>query len=101
MDVDLEDPIWVPYCEPKNMTPLTTYTPLRDFNVGDFVFMRPHDLDLVPLYMERAEGDVIKDEENENLKWWEFNGGFLWKKDQICMNDICMKIIGMGSGNVI
>jgi hypothetical protein len=51
------------------MTPLTTYTPLRDFNVGDFVFMRPHDLDLVPLYMERAEGDVIKDEENENLKW--------------------------------
>ncbi len=35
------------------------------------------------------------------LKWWEFNGGFLWKKNQIWMNDICMKIVRMGSGNVI
>jgi hypothetical protein len=35
------------------------------------------------------------------LKWWKFNGGFLWKKDQISMNDIYMKIIRMGSENVI
>jgi hypothetical protein len=34
------------------------------------------------------------------LKCWKFNGGFLWRKDQIWMNDISMKIVGMGSGNV-
>ncbi len=47
--VDLEDLIQVPYCGLKNMRPLTTYTPFRDLNVGDFMFMRPHDLNLVLL----------------------------------------------------
>jgi len=47
--VDPEDPIQVPYCGPKNMKPLTTYTSFRDFNVGDFVFVKPLNLDLVPL----------------------------------------------------
>jgi hypothetical protein len=46
--VDPKDPIRVPYCEPKNMRPLTTYMPLRDLNVGDFVLVRLHDLNLVP-----------------------------------------------------
>jgi hypothetical protein len=46
--VDPKDPIQIPYCGPKNMKPSTTYTPFRDFNVGDFVFMRLCDLDLVP-----------------------------------------------------
>ncbi len=39
--VDPKDPIQVPYCEPKNMKPLTTYMPFRDLNVGDFVFVNP------------------------------------------------------------
>jgi hypothetical protein len=37
----------------------------KDLNVGNFVFVRPHDLDLVPLWMGRVEGDVIKDEKSE------------------------------------
>jgi hypothetical protein len=47
--VDLEDSIQVPYCGPKNMRPLTTYTPFRNLNVGNFVLTRPHDFDLVLL----------------------------------------------------
>jgi hypothetical protein len=31
------------------MKPLIAYTPFKDFNVGDFVFMRLRDPDLVPL----------------------------------------------------
>jgi hypothetical protein len=45
------------------MRPLTAYPPFRDFNVGDFVLVRSHDLDLVPLWIRRVESDVIKDEE--------------------------------------
>ncbi len=29
------------------------------------MFMRSHDLDIIPLWMGRVEGDVIKDEDNE------------------------------------
>jgi hypothetical protein len=47
--VDVEDPIQLPYCGLKNMIPLITYTPFRDLNVGDFVLVRLHDPDLVPL----------------------------------------------------
>ncbi len=73
--VDPEDPIRVPYCGPKNMRPLNAYVAFRNLNVGDFVFMRLHDLDLVPLWMGKVEGDVIKDEKNEYFKmvrvqWW-------------------------------
>jgi hypothetical protein len=46
--VDPEDPIRVSYYGPKNMKPLTTYMPFRDFNVGDFVFMKLPDPDFVP-----------------------------------------------------
>jgi hypothetical protein len=60
------------------------------------VLVRSHDPNLVPIQMGKVEGDVIN-----ILKWWEFNVRFLWRKDHIWMNDICMKIVGMGSGNVI
>jgi hypothetical protein len=53
--------------------------------------------------MGRVEGDVIKDTNNKYFKMVrvQFNGGFLWRNDQIWMNNICIKIVGMGSGNVI
>ncbi len=75
--VDPKDPIRIPYCGPKNMRPLTAYAPFKDLNVGDFMLMRLHDLDLVPLWMEKAKGDVIKGENNEYFKmvkvqWWVF-----------------------------
>ncbi len=63
--VDLENPIKVRYCGPKNLRPLIAYTLFKDLNVGDFVLVRPHDLDLVLLWMERIECDVIKDDESE------------------------------------
>jgi hypothetical protein len=55
--MDIVDPkylIWVLYCGPKNMKPLTTYTPFIDFNVGNFAFVRLHDPNLVPLWMGKA-----------------------------------------------
>ncbi len=58
------------------MKPLIVYTPFRDLNVGDFVLVRSHNLDFIPLWMGRAtEGDVVKDEGSEYFKmvrvqWW-------------------------------
>jgi hypothetical protein len=61
MDIfDLEDPVQVPYCGPKNMRPLIAYTPFRDLNVGDFVLVRLHDYDLIPFWRGRAEGHIFK-----------------------------------------
>jgi hypothetical protein len=57
--IDAEDPVRVPYSVLKNMRPLTAYTPFKDFNVGDFVLVRPHDPNLVHLWMGRVEGDII------------------------------------------
>jgi hypothetical protein len=51
--------------------------------------------------MGRAEGDVTKDEENTYFKLVKVQCGFLWRNDQMCMNDIYMKIVGMASGNAI
>ncbi len=67
--VDIEDPVQLPYCGLKNMKPLTAYTPFKDLNVGDFVLGRPHVFDLIPVWMGRAEGDVVKDEESEYSRW--------------------------------
>jgi len=49
--------------------------PFKDHNVGDFVVVRSHDLDLVPFWRRRMTGDVIKDENSEYFKmervqWW-------------------------------
>jgi hypothetical protein len=59
------------------MKPLTAYTTFRILNIGDFVLVKPHDPNLVPLWMGRVEGDAIKDEKSEYLKmvrfqWWVF-----------------------------
>jgi hypothetical protein len=52
--------------------------------------------------MGKVKGDVIKDEKNEyytmvRVQWWVPT----WRNDQIWMNNICMKIVGMASGNVV
>jgi hypothetical protein len=75
--VDPKDPIQIPFCGPKNMKPLTAYTPFRDINVGDFVLVKLHDPDFVLYWMGKIEGDVIKDEKSEHFKmvkvqWWVF-----------------------------
>jgi len=57
------------------MRPLTTYTSFKNLNDGDFVLMRSHDLDLVLVWMGRAQGDVVKAKEIDFFKmvrvqWW-------------------------------
>jgi hypothetical protein len=47
---------------------LTTYMSFRDLNVGNFVLMNLHDLDLVPLYIGKVESDIIRDEDIEHFK---------------------------------
>jgi len=50
------------------MKPLNAYMPFKDFSVGNFFLMRPHDLDLVLIWMGRTKVDVVKDEKNEYFK---------------------------------
>jgi hypothetical protein len=47
--------------------------------------------------MGGLEGDVVKDEDNEYFKMVKVQ----WSNDQIWMNNIFMKIIGMVSGIVM
>ncbi len=70
--VNLEDPIQRPYVAGRTRgfhLPSTAYTPFRDFNDGDFVFVRLHGLGLVHIWMGRAQSDVVKDEVNAFSKW--------------------------------
>jgi len=61
MDIDnTKDPIWFPYCGPKNMRPLTTYAPFRDLNVGDFMFVKLHDPNHIPLWTRRIDWHTPK-----------------------------------------
>jgi hypothetical protein len=49
VDVDLEDPIIIPYCGPKNMRPslkIIAYTPFQNLGFRNFVSVRPIDLEL-------------------------------------------------------
>jgi len=64
-----------PYCGPRNLKPTLAYTPFRDLNNGNFVFVSSHDPLLDPMLMGRTQSDVIKDDQNENFKmvkvqWW-------------------------------
>jgi hypothetical protein len=78
VDVDPKDPIILPYYDPKNMHPslsTTTYTPFHDLFVGHLIFVRLVDFIVYPMWMGRAESDVVRDQENENYKnvyvqWW-------------------------------
>jgi hypothetical protein len=63
--VDSEDLVTCPYCGPKNLKLTPTYTLFKD---GDFVFMRPHDPLLLPVWLGRTQNDVVKDDQNELFK---------------------------------
>jgi hypothetical protein len=58
--IDAKDPIIVPSCGLKNLKPslieTKIYTPFRDFNIQDFVFMRPYD----PEACSYVDGKSIK-----------------------------------------
>jgi hypothetical protein len=68
VDADPKDPIQHLYCGLKNMKPSTTCTPFRNLNDGDFVFVKPHDLNLVLVWMGKTQSDVMKDEESAFFK---------------------------------
>jgi hypothetical protein len=73
--VDLEDLVIHLYCGPKNLKLAPVYTLLRNFNNGDFVFVRLHDPFLVLVWSRKTHRDVVKDDQNEFFKmvrvqWW-------------------------------
>jgi hypothetical protein len=44
------------------------YTSFKDFNSGDFIFIRLHDPFLVLVWLGRTQNDVVKDDQNEFFK---------------------------------
>ncbi len=51
------------------------YTPFRDLFTGSFPLMWPLNPIVYPIWMRRAESDVVRDQENENyrnvyVQWW-------------------------------
>jgi len=68
--VDVEDLIRVLYCGPKNMKPLTTYMPFIDLNVGNFVFVKPYDPNLVLIWMGKVESDKLSRMKKVNILKW-------------------------------
>jgi hypothetical protein len=57
------------------MSPSTMYTLFRILNGEDFVFVKPHDPGLVPIWMGKTQCDVVKDEESAffemvKVQWW-------------------------------
>jgi hypothetical protein len=65
--IDSKDLIMYLNCGPKNLKSTPMYILFKDFNIGKFVLMRPHDLVLVLVWMRRTQSDV-KDDQNENFK---------------------------------
>jgi hypothetical protein len=75
VDVDLEDPIILPYCGLKNMRPslkIIVYTLFQNLGLGNFIMVRHANLELYPMGMGRAKNAIVKDEHYENLhvQWW-------------------------------
>jgi len=68
VDSNLEDSIQHLYCGLRNMKPSTTCTPFRNLNDGDFILVKPHDLNLVLVWMGKTQSDVVKDEESAFFK---------------------------------
>jgi hypothetical protein len=68
--VDTEDPIKIRYCGPKNMKALTTYTPFRDLNVGNFVLVRLHDPDLVSFSRWEEQKVMLSRMKRMNIFKW-------------------------------
>jgi len=75
---DMEDSTIPPYCGPKNMKPslrITTYIPFEDLHEGDFLFTRPFELEMYPVWMAKVYTGVVKDVNDEHYRmvhvyWW-------------------------------
>jgi hypothetical protein len=57
------------------MRPSIVYSSFKNLKDGDFVFVRLHDPGPVLVWMGKIQGDVLKDEDNENFRmvgvqWW-------------------------------
>ncbi len=74
----MEDSTIPPYCGPKNMKPslrITTYIPFEDLHEGDFLFTRPFELEMYPVWMAKVYTGVVKDVNDEHYRmvhvyWW-------------------------------
>jgi hypothetical protein len=78
--VDLEDLVMHLYCGQKNLKLVLTYTLFRDFNNGDFVIMKSHDLLFVIVWMGRTQSDVINHHQSEFFKIMKVQWRVLMKK---------------------
>jgi hypothetical protein len=61
---DIENPVILPYCGPKNMKvslSTTTNTPFRDLHEKDFFLAHPSKPKMCPIWMGRTRRDVVKD----------------------------------------
>ncbi len=72
---------------------ITIYIPFGDLGIGDFVLVRLANPKLYPMWMERAEREVVKDEQFDNFKhvhiqWWVP----IKKRKEIIHH--CIKIVG-------
>jgi len=78
IDVDLENLVIPPYYGPRSMRPflnIVPYMPFYDLFVCNRVLVRLTYLTIFPVWMGRAESDVVKDQNNENyrkvyVQWW-------------------------------
>jgi hypothetical protein len=62
VDVDLEDPIIIPYYGPKNMWPslkINTYTPFQNLGFINFILMRLANLELCHVWMGTLKRFVL------------------------------------------
>jgi len=78
VDVDLEDLVILPYCGPRRMhlfLSTIAYVPFHDLFASSFLLVWPLNPIVYPIWMRRAESDVVRDQENENyrnvfVQWW-------------------------------
>ncbi len=89
---DSKDLVIRPYCGPKNLKLVPTYTPFRILNNGDFILVKLHDPFLILIWLG-TQSDVFKDDPNEffimvRVEWW-----VLMKKgsnlDEQCLYEDC------------
>jgi hypothetical protein len=71
VDVDLEDHFIPLYRRPRSMCSslnIIAYMPFHDLFVANFVFVRVANPTFYPMWMERAENDVERNQKNDNYR---------------------------------
>ncbi len=98
---NLENPIQRPYVGRRTWS-LQLHTPhLKIIMMGILLLLGRMVLALFLFGWEEHKVMLWKMKRVHFSKWQGFNDGLLWRRVQIWINNICMKIVGMESENVI